>query len=154
MNEEKYFIHPSWMGYELEERSAGAIIFHESEEGRRYLLLKYPAGHWDFPKGNVEEGEELEQTVKREVKEETGLSNIQIIDGFKKRIEYFYRRDGKTIHKEVTFLLAKCNTDAIKLSFEHQDYGWFRYSDALARVTYSNSKRLLIEAEEFLNGIS
>jgi len=135
----------------MEERSAGAILFNDGNGGRRYLLLRYPAGHWDFPKGNVEKGEREEDTVLREVKEETGLDDVKLIDGFKRRIEYFYRRDGRSVHKEVVFLLAETKKDDVKISFEHRGFGWFKFRDALENVSYNNSRRILLQAQKYLN---
>jgi len=133
-----------------EERSAGALVFHKTEAGRRYLLLKYPAGHWDFPKGNIEKGESPEQTMLREVREETGLVNIVPVAGFRKVIEYYYKRDGRTVHKQVTFFLAESKEEKVVLSFEHRDYTWLGHADALKVVTYPNSTMLLRAAEDSL----
>jgi bis(5'-nucleosidyl)-tetraphosphatase len=135
----------------MEERSAGAVLFTNRDGGRKYLLLRYPAGHWDFPKGNMERGETEKETAIREVKEETGLENLKLIDGFRRQIEYFYRRDGKSIHKQVVYLLAEPPSATVKLSFEHQDFGWFKFPEALEKVTYANSKKTLTEAQRFLD---
>ena len=89
----------------LEERSAGSIIYRQSSEGKMYLLLNYPSGHWDFVKGNIEKGETFKQTVLREIREETGISDITFVDGFEDKIEYHYQRDGQVIHKEVVFFV-------------------------------------------------
>ncbi|MGI0093844.1 MAG: NUDIX domain-containing protein, partial [Nitrosotalea sp.] len=51
----------------LEERSAGSIIYRQTPQGKLYLLLNYPSGHWDFVKGNIEKGETFKQTVLREM---------------------------------------------------------------------------------------
>jgi len=48
------------------ERSAGAVLFYRNLV-IEYLLLRYGAGHWDFPKGEIEPGEKELETVKREV---------------------------------------------------------------------------------------
>ena len=116
-----------------------------------YLLLQN-AGRWDFPKGGVEKGESELQTVLREVREETGLGKISIVPGFRKVIEYFYRRDGRNIHKQVVYLLASTVEDKVRISFEHQGFGWFPYLEALERASYGNSKMTLTEAEKFLKG--
>ncbi len=137
----------------MEERSAGAVLFNDGAAERRYLLLRYPAGHWDFPKGNVEKGESEGQTALREVREETGLDDVMLIDGFRRKIEYFYRRGGKSVHKEVVFLLAETKRDDVKISSEHREYSWFNYQDALENVTYKNSKRLLLLAQKYLKEI-
>jgi bis(5'-nucleosidyl)-tetraphosphatase len=135
----------------MEERSAGAVVYRETPGGRMYLLLQN-AGRWDFPKGRVEKGEsELEAGI-REVEEETGLKGIKIVPGFRKVIEYFYRRDGKNIHKQVVYLLAKTGDDSVKISFEHQGFGWFSYHEAVQRASYENSKVTLRGAESFIKG--
>ncbi len=137
----------------MEERSAGAVVFRKAGGRRLYLLLQN-AGRWDFPKGGMEKGESELQTVAREVEEETGLSEIEILPGFRKVIEYFYRRDGKNIHKQVVYLLASTAEAKVRISFEHQGFGWFPYDEALERASYDNSKITLSEAEKFLRGSS
>ncbi len=135
----------------MEERSAGAVVYRETEKGRMYLLLQN-AGRWDFPKGGVEKGESELQTVMREVEEETGIRDLRVVQGFRKVIEYFYRRDGKNIHKQVVYLLAATKDDDVRISFEHQSFGWFPYHVALERASYENSKLTLAEAEKFARG--
>ena len=71
--------------------SSGIILFNENNNTRKYLLLNYPTGHWDFVKGGVEFGENHHQTAYRETKEETGITDIEFVDGFKEEIEYFFR---------------------------------------------------------------
>lgn len=127
----------------LEERSAGAILYLESENGKMYLLLNYPSGHWDFVKGNIEKGESLKQTVLREIKEETGISDVSFVEGFEDKVEYYYQRDGDLVHKEVAFFLAKTTTHSVILSDEHLDYTWLTFDDALQRLTYKTAQKLL-----------
>ena len=148
------------------ERSAGAIIFHKprsrtsSLRGKnkeiKYLLLHYPSGsrtsrdYWDLPKGHIEENEDETDTVIREVKEETGLENIKIIEGFKEFIKYFFKSKGKTIFKTVVFYLAETGDQDVKVSFEHTGYKWLLYEEALSQLTFKNAKEILKKANEFL----
>ncbi|HHF55760.1 MAG TPA: NUDIX domain-containing protein [Thermoplasmatales archaeon] len=130
------------------ERSCGGVIFREG----KYLLLKYGWGHWGFVKGNIEKGESLEETFFREAEEEAGLKkeNLKILEGFMEKISYFYKREGKTIYKEVIYLLAESNTYDVKLSHEHTDFAWLDYENALRRITYENDRNVLRKAHLFL----
>ena len=131
------------------ETSVGAVVFR-GDGDRKYLLLHYEAGHWDFPKGNVEKGETPENTALREIREETGIEDIAFIPGFDERIRYFYKREKKTIAKEVEFLLAETKSERVKLSSEHTGYEWLGYGEANERITFRNSKDILKKAESFL----
>lgn len=127
----------------IEERSAGAILFNETNSERKFLLLNYPSGHWDFVKGNIEKGETLLQTVIREIREETGITDVEFIDGFEDKIEYHYQREGDLIHKEVVFFLAKTKTNVVKISHEHLGFVWLNFDDALKKLTYKNAKNTM-----------
>ena len=127
------------------EKSCGAIVFVKNVEVN-YLLLHYEAGHWDFVKGNVEPSESERDTVIRELREETGIVDAQFIDDFKEKIEYFYRRQGTTIHKEVVFFLIEAHTEKIELSYEHVGYDWLDYQRAMEKLTFKNAKDMLQNA--------
>lgn len=139
------------------ERSAGAVIFRrepfESSQGKKteffYLLLHYEGRHWDLPKGHIEKGEKPEEAAKREVKEETGIKDIELIPGFKETIQYFYKREDKNFFKIVVFFLAETKTKDVKISYEHQGFKWLPYGKALKQVTFDNAKKILKKANNF-----
>ena len=133
------------------EKSAGAVIFSRADKKIEYLLLHYQAGHWDFPKGNIEKGEKVEETVKREVKEETGIEDIKFTPGFKESIKYFYKLKGKNIFKIATFLLAETKTKEVKISWEHIGFKWLPYGEVLEQLTFENAKEILKKANDFLS---
>lgn len=127
----------------IEERSAGAVLFSETNSGKIFLLLNYPSGHWDFVKGNIEKGETLQQTVIREIREETCITDVEFIEGFEDKIEYHYQRDGDLVHKEVVFFLAKTKTTDVKISHEHLGFVWLTFDNALKKLTYKNAKNTM-----------
>lgn len=133
----------------MREVSAGAVIFREDKE-RKYLILHYESGHWDFAKGNIEKGENEKDTIKREVKEETGIGNIKFINGLKEKISYFYKHKGKTIFKEVIFYLVETKEEKVKLSHEHIGYEWLNYENSLKRLTFANARKIIKKANKLL----
>jgi 8-oxo-dGTP pyrophosphatase MutT (NUDIX family) len=136
------------------EKSAGIVLFRNDSDKNEFLLLNYPQGHWDFVKGKIEQNETSHETALRETKEETGITNIEFIDGFEESVEYDFRFKKENIHKKVIFFLAKTNEKNIKLSHEHNDYLWLEYNDALKKTTFENAKNVLTKANEFLSSTS
>lgn len=138
------------------ERSAGAIIFKKEEGKNFYLLLHYPTGfrtskdYWDLPKGHIEKDEDEVKTVRREVKEETGLKDIQFIEDFKETIKYFFKAEGKTVLKFVTFYLAETKNKEVKISQEHIGFKWLSFEQALEQLTFKNAKEILKKANDYL----
>lgn len=133
------------------EKSAGTVIFRDGTSEVMFLLLHYPGGHWDFVKGKIEPNEMPHQTVLREAKEETGLDDLEFINGFNESIEYDFQYNGKSIHKKVLFFLAKTKIKEIKISFEHKNFQWLNFEKALEKITYDNAKKVLIKANRFLS---
>lgn len=133
------------------EKSAGAVVFRWENQKTKYLLIQYGWGHWEFPRGLIEKGESLEKAARREIEEEVGIKDIQFIPGFKEWIKFFFKLKGKNIMKIATFLLAETKTKKVKLSFEHKDYAWLEYKEALEKLTFKNAKEILKKANDFLS---
>jgi 8-oxo-dGTP pyrophosphatase MutT (NUDIX family) len=132
-------------------KSAGAIVFRRENNEIKYLLIKYGWGHWEFPRGGIEKGENLEETARREIKEETGIEDVNFIKGFKEWIKFFLKQEGENIMKIAIFLLAETKTKEIRLSHEHDDYLWLNYEDALEKLTFDDSKKVIEKAHNFLS---
>jgi 8-oxo-dGTP pyrophosphatase MutT (NUDIX family) len=146
------------------EKSAGAVVFHHGPDGKiEFLLLEHRAGHWNFPKGLIEKGEQLQETAMREVKEETGLKNLNLINGFKETIRYFFRvkydyqvkergfKMGQAVMKFVTYFLMESKEKDVKLSFEHVGFEWLEFDEAMARLKkLKNMQPVLKKAHLFL----
>jgi bis(5'-nucleosidyl)-tetraphosphatase len=135
------------------EISAGAVIFRRTRSDPEFLILHYGLGHWDFVKGNIEKGEEEKETVKREIKEETGITRVGFVEGFRETIKYFYRWQGQNIFKIVIFYLVETRQKEVKLSFEHAGYKWLPYGETLQKLTFKNSKDMLKKAHKFIEDV-
>jgi bis(5'-nucleosidyl)-tetraphosphatase len=136
-----------------EERSAGVVLFRadpDSPGGRVFLLLDY-GRYWDYPKGHVEKGEDDLAAALRELEEETGITDAQLLPDFRHDITYFFRdRKKGLIRKTVTFFLASTESTTVKLSHEHVGYEFLPFNEALERLNYPNAKGILQAAQEHL----
>lgn len=137
------------------ERSAGFVIFRKTATGgHEYLLLDY-GRHWDFPKGHVEKGEDDLSTATRELREETGITDVRVVPRFRHEIRYFFRdRKKGLINKTVTFFLGetRATPSAVVISHEHEGFALLPFDEALKRVTFPTAKAMLKKAEETLSG--
>lgn len=123
-------------------------MFAGSGENALFLLLKDKKdGHWSFPKGHIESGEDEIDCATREIAEETGISKQQLefILDFCHTIDYVHKSsDGEDVHKEVTYLLASLPSPiSVALSDEHSEYVWVNLSQALELLKYDNIKWVL-----------
>jgi len=136
------------------EVSAGVIIYRQTIEGPKFLLLYISGRYWNFPKGKLD-GESRFEAAKREVKEETGISAADLeFREFQVKDRFVFMRGKERVFKTVTFFLAKTSQSRIHLpSYDerekgepHNGYGWFLYRDALRMLAAPNLKRNLKRA--------
>ncbi len=141
----------------MREISAGIVIYKriKDRDGKvetKYLLLYHGRGYWNFPKGKLEQDERSFEAALRETGEEAGIlpGNLRMERDFKESDRYIYQREGNKIFKIVVFYLAQTNQADIKLSSEHEGYGWFLYKDAVKLLKHHNSKFILKKANDYL----
>ena len=118
------------------------------------LLLQYPQGHWDFPKGHVEDSDaDHFETTRRELCEETGIEDIQFIDNFVQRSEYTYRHKGKKHTKQVYWYLAETERITVTLSHEHRGHMWLDWDQAEEQLTHDETRSVLQNARIHMRSI-
>lgn len=138
---------------DVHEKSCGVIVYRSDLEPIQFLLLHYPGGHWDFPKGHVEERDVNEQaTALRELQEETGITQAEFKEGYRESMYYEFNRGHKErVKKVVVYFVAETTQTEISISFEHKNFRWLPYDEALERLTYENARDLLRKAQKHLN---
>ena len=132
---------------QLEQSIGGVITYRNSlqSEESEFLLLRNRRGFWGFPQGHKEKGETEIQTLIREVSEETGIVCLYI-ESYIGRISYsYFKADGMKSEKEVRFYFATTATRQVKISQEHEDYQWVKFSDALYIINHRQLKSILIK---------
>ncbi len=139
---------------EGEERSAGFVLFRRLDDRRLYLLLRHrEGGHWAFPKGRIEPGEDELTAARREIAEETGAETCDPYPGFRALTSYRFERGDRSISKTVVYFLGETCAERIRLSDEHTEGAWLEVGEARSRLTYSEGRRILDEAEAHLNAM-
>lgn len=129
-----------------EYRSVGAVIFRVDEGTAVYLLLKSGKGYWGFAKGHVEKGESDEETMRREVVEEAGITDLKLLPNFKEEISYLYKENGVLVKKTAAYFLAQTLQTEVKLSFEHDSFAWLAFNAAIELITHKNDREILEKA--------
>ena len=118
------------------------------------LLLQYPQGHWDFPKGHVEDSDaDHFATTRRELAEETGIEDIDFVENFVQRSEYSYRHKGKKHTKQVYWYLAETERISVTLSHEHRGHMLLDWDQAEEQLTHDETKKILNNARIHMRSI-
>jgi 8-oxo-dGTP pyrophosphatase MutT (NUDIX family) len=134
----------------LMETSCGVVLVNLGT----VLLLQYPQGHWDFPKGHVEETDaDHFATTRRELGEETGIEDIDFVEDFVERSEYTYRHKGKKHTKQVYWYLAETERITVKLSHEHRGHMWLDWDQAEELLTHNETRKVLKNARNHMRSI-
>ena len=129
------------------ETSCGFVLLNHSS----ILLLQYPQGHWDLPKGHVEPSDpDRHATMRRELAEETGIHDAVVLDGFEERTEYTFRHKGKRQSKEVYWYIAETDEMEVQLSHEHRGYLWLDWEQALDTITHDETRTVVRLAQQFV----
>lgn len=134
------------------EFAAGGIIFKKDGAKFKFALILDSYGKWTFPKGHLNQGEIPEIGARREVGEEIGLKNLQVIKRLAK-IDYWFKLQGNLHHKYVYYFLmqAPLKTKLIPETSEIKDAQWFDPQKTLEILDYKkDSVSLLKHAFEAL----
>lgn len=110
-----------------------AFVFCKNSSFKVLILKRTPkrSGYWQPVCGGVEKGEELIETVLREVSEETGMKNIKSIIDLKYTFTYKETKKGVLMDmQDFCFAVEVGNIFDVKLSDEHEEYKWCSYIEA------------------------
>ncbi|MBH1990159.1 NUDIX domain-containing protein [Candidatus Saccharibacteria bacterium] len=132
----------------VREPTAGGIVFRRDEKGGvEILLIQDAKDRWTIPKGHIEEGETAQQTAKREIGEEAGLKETEVL-GWLGKIHFRYRRIDKLVLMTTQIYLVRAlgDTDAIQKEEWMNDIKWFKFHDAIDVIEYEDIGKLMLLA--------
>ncbi len=133
--------------------SAGGVVWRRASDGVEVVLCGRNDGLRVLPKGTPDDGEALQQTALREVREETGLE-VALGESLG-TIEYWFTSGGIRYHKQVHhWLMEPTGGDIDEHDHEFEVVEWLPFDQAVATLTYENERRVLRRAAEKLGELA
>ena len=130
----------------VRETTSGGIVFRRDRNNKLEILLIQDAkNRWTIPKGHVEEGEEPKQTAEREIREETGLQDMQVHNWLGK-VNFRYRRGQTLVLMAMHIYLVQGLGDTDELNGEDwlNDIKWFPAHIAIDKIAYDDIGKLIL----------
>jgi bis(5'-nucleosidyl)-tetraphosphatase len=119
-----------------------------------FCVVHHASGHWGFPKGHQNEGESEKETAVRELSEETGITNCDILSDDVFIEKYSFKKDDINYIKTVKYFLGIAPSKIVEtpIEFKQEIPGskWLPYAEAKNILPFSESKAVLDEAFEYL----
>lgn len=143
----KYFRKPSIQEI-VREPTAGGIVFRRTKTGEiELLLIQDSKDRWTIPKGHIEEGETAQACARREIGEEAGLHDVDML-GWLGKIHFRYRRIDKLVLMTTQIYLVRVRGDGNEIQKEEWMNGikWFKFHDALEVIEYEDIGKLMLLA--------
>lgn len=129
----------------LREPTAGGVVFRKNDNKIEILLIQDAKDRWTIPKGHIEEGEASKDTAAREIKEETGLEKLRVLNWLGK-IHFRYRRQQSLVLMTTDIFLVEAQGDTSKLKPEDWMNGikWFSAQEALDKIEYEDIEKIIL----------
>ena len=135
----------------VREPTAGGIVFRMTPDERdiEILLIQDSKNRWTIPKGHIEPGETAKQTAVREIGEESGLKNVEVLTWLGK-IHFKYRRLEKLVLMTTQVYLVQSVDKNERPTKEKWMNGirWFSFADALDAIEYADIEKLMLIAKK------
>jgi len=124
--------------------SAGGGLVVRKHRGRYQVVCIHRRGSWDLPKGKLDDGESVEACALREVKEELGITDVNVIASAGQTVHGYTRGRGYHVKTTHWFWMTSPATSFTPQTSEEIDaVEWVPWEEARTRVAYRTLKELL-----------
>lgn len=133
------------------DQSFGIVPLSNQKGEWEVFLIRHKHGHyWGFPKGHAEQGETQLDAATRELKEETNLEIVRLLQQEPLVEEYNFIFEGRRIYKRVYYFIAEV-AGAVALQQKEISGGlWLSMSAAMAKLTHREGKAILAQVAKTL----
>ena len=133
----------------IHETTSGGIVFRKNPKSGivEILLIKDSKNRWTIPKGHVEPGEEIGATAEREIREETGLNDVEVYS-YLGKVNFRYRRTQSLVLMVMHIWLVEAKGDTNQLQPEEwlADIKWIPAVEAVDSIAYEDIGKLILIA--------
>lgn len=128
--------------------AAGGVVMRGTADVAEVVLTGRTSDRtWVFPKGTPDDGETIEETALREVREETGL-DVAIVRPIG-TVEYWFAVPGERVHKVVHFfLMTATGGDLSRHDHEYDEVRWVSVPEARRLLSFDTYREVLDRAIE------
>lgn len=137
----------------MNETTFGIIPVLKKDGNNYFLVIKSRQGNWGFPKGHPNENEAPLMTARREVEEETGLTDITILPHTFSESRIHVDPEYTVTKIIIWFLGIVQGKGEVNINDkeEIEEYKWLRFDDAYELLTHDETKRVLLDARIYLS---
>lgn len=144
------------MGNKLKEtKSSGGVVINRHGE---VLVVSQEGKSWSFPKGHIDEGEDAITAAKREIHEESGIIDLELIKELGTYQRYKIGKDGgedKSELKTIIMFLFRTNQDSLEpVDSKNPEARWVERSKVTDLLTHPKDKEFFLRMVQEVQRLS
>jgi 8-oxo-dGTP pyrophosphatase MutT (NUDIX family) len=133
----------------METKSAGGVVLNRKGE---VLVVSQHGTSWSLPKGHIEEGEDTLTAAKREIYEEAGVRELELVRELGGYSRYRIGKDGGENRSELKtiymFLFRTSETALAPVDVENPEARWVEKNSVAELLTHPKDKEFFLALVE------